>query len=150
MEIILSKSYEINNLVSRTGQFSSTEFPVIVNDFINEFREVAVKNGELVISTTKAVQIVNDEQILSVEIYLPILYRIPIKKPYTYKNKLKLCNALYAKVEDVSKLHDAMMETNQYIVDKNIQPITSAYLIQTKQNSCPCVEIYIGINPNIL
>lgn len=150
MEILLSRNYEINNLITRSGRFSSIEFPQIVDDLINEYKEYAINNGELIISTTKSIEIIDQMQILDVEVLLPVLYKLPVKTPYSYKSSIKLYNALYAKINDISKLQDAILETNQYIVKNNYQPITSAYLIQSKQNNNPCVEIYIGLNPNII
>lgn len=150
MEVILNQSYEMNNLVSLTGSFNVTQFQKEIINIVNSFKDYAVNNGEYIITTTKSVQIVEGEQILEVEALLPVNYRIPVAEPYSYKNKIKIVNALYMKIDDVAKLQAALEYVNQYILEQRILPITSAYLVQTAQEGKPCTEIYIGINPNSL
>jgi hypothetical protein len=94
--------------------------------------------------------IIEGKQIIDVEVLLPIAYRIPDDTPYEFKERIKITNALYTKVEQVERLNDAMNEVNEYMVSNGLQPVTSAYLVQTKQEDKPVIELYIGINPNIL
>lgn len=114
------------------------------------FKAYGVNNGESVITTTRAMEVVNNEQILDVEILLPVTYRIPCDAPYEFKKSIKIANALYARENDVSNLQNALNDVNQYILDYKLQPITSAYLVQSKQENMLVTDIYIGINPNIL
>ena len=75
------------------------------------------------ITTTRTMEIVEEKQILDVEVLLPISYRLPIKQPYVFKEKVEITNALYAKVEQVEKLNEAMNEVNQYILSNGLQPV---------------------------
>lgn len=150
MDIIQGKNYEINNLISKSGKFTAIEFQNTLINMANVYKNFSIANGDYIITSTKALEVVNGEQILDVEILMPVTYRMPVEETYTFKSKLKLTNALYKKVIDITKLQDTLNMMNQYIIEKKLQPITSAYLIQTKQNNQPCIEIYIGINPNIL
>ena len=117
---------------------------------VKEFKDYSQKNNESVITTTRAVEEVDNEQILDVEMLLPISCCIPVENPYIYKEKIKITNALYAKVEQVEKINEAMNEVNQYIISNGLQPLTSAYIVQTKEGDKLMSEIYIGLNPNIL
>jgi hypothetical protein len=150
MEIILNQSYEINNLVTQSGKFTVADFQKALMKLSNAYKDYANNNDECVITTTRSLEIVDGEQILDVEILFPITYRIAVEDSYLFKSKIKITNALYAKVEDVTKFQETLNGVNQYIIDNKMQPITSAYLVQTKQENKPCIEIYIGINPNIL
>lgn len=150
MEIVLNQSFEMDALVSKSGKFNVMNFQKALMDMIAAFKDYARSNGECLITTTKALEMVNGEQIMDVEMLIPINYRIPMDAPYQYKEKLKITNALYTKVTDVAQLQNTLNEINQYIADNNMQPITSAYLVQSKQENQPCVEVYIGLNPNIL
>lgn len=150
MDIIQEQSYEINNLVTQSGRFSAAEFQKALVEMVNVYKDFAVENGEFMITTTKSLEVIYGEQIMEVEFLLPVSYRIPVGEPYTFKNKLKLSNCLYAKVTDLTQLQETLNMVNQYILDNKMQPITSAYLVQTKQDNKPCIEVYIGINPNSL
>ncbi len=150
MEITKEQSFEMNNLISKSGKFKVMEFQKALMEMVNAYKDFAVGNGEYMITTTKAIEVVDGEQVMDVEILMPVSYRMPVEEPYVFKNKLKLNHALYAKVTDITKLQDTMNEVNQYILEQKLQPLTSAYLIQTKQENQPCIELYIGINPNVL
>lgn len=150
MEIIQEQSYEINNLISRTGKFTLPEFQKTLIEMVNTYKDFSIANGDYVITTTKAVEMKEGVQVMDVEILMPVNYRMPVDAPYMFKSTLRLTNALYSKVTEVAMLQDNINQINQYIQDQKLIPITSMYLVQTKQNNQLCIEIYVGINPNIL
>ena len=41
---------------------------------VNSYKDYAANNGEYVITTTKSLEVVNGEQIMDVEILLPVSY----------------------------------------------------------------------------
>jgi hypothetical protein len=150
MEIMLQKNFEISNLVLLSGRFSPNEFQEAVKNIVSSHKNYAVNNGEYIITTTKSIEVVNGEQILDVEVLLPVLNNLPIEPPFKYKESIKITNALYTEVENIMELQDAMNEVNRYIVNNQLQPITTAYLVQKNKDKKPNVEIYIGLNPNIV
>jgi SPX domain protein involved in polyphosphate accumulation len=150
MDILLNQEFRTENLVCQSGKFSTDEFQKVIQDIVMKYRDYTDSSNECFITTTKTAEFIEGRQIIDVEVLLPISYRIPIEKPYSYKDEIKITNALYAKIEQVEKLHEALNEINEYIVSKGLQPVTSAYLVQTKQMDKAITEIYIGINPNIL
>ena len=150
MNILIEQAYEIDNIISRSGKFTMVEFQGALMDTVKEFKEYATNKGESVITTTRSVEVVDNQQILDVEILFSVNYRVPCKEPYEFKKKIKIVNALYAREDDISKLQDTLNQINQYILDNKLQPITSAYLVQSKLNNKMITDIYIGMNPNIL
>ena len=150
MNILLNQEIEINNLISQSGKFSTDELQKAIQNMIFNFKDYADRSKECMITVTRAVEVVEEKQILDMEVLLPISCRIPVEKPYVFKEKIKIINALYTRIEQIDMLNKAMNEVNQYIVSNGLQPITSAYVIQTKQEDRPRAEIYIGLNPNIL
>lgn len=150
MNIILNQELEFSNLVSHIGKFSTDEFQKFIGEIIMSYKDYTDISNECLITTTKAVEIIEGKQLLDVEILLPISHRINVQKPYGFKEKIRILNALYTKVEQAEKLNEAMNEVNQYIVSNGLQPVTSAYIVQTKQGNKAMFEIYIGLNPNIL
>lgn len=150
MEIIQEQTYEINNLVTKSGKYKVSEFQKALVDMVNTFKDFSIANGDYMITATKAVEVIDGEQVMDIELLMPVSYRMPVDEPYAFKNKLKLTNALYIKLTDITKLQDTLNMMNQHIIDQKLQPVTAAYLVQTKQENQPCVEVYIGINPNVL
>ena len=149
MIILLTKAL-VNNLVSRSDKFFTDEFQKVIQDIIMKYKDFGDTTNECLITTTKTMKIVEGKQILDVEVLVPISYRIPVENPYVFKEKIRITNALYAKVEHIEKLNEAMNEVNGYIISNRLQPVTSAYIVQTKQDDKLIAEIYIGINSNIL
>lgn len=150
LDFKLQQTYEISNLVSLSNKYIVNEFQTALFGLVNNYKDYAPNNGECIITTTKSIEEINSEQVIDVEILLPVSYRIPVEEPYIFKKNIKITNALYTKVEDVIKIQEALNEVNQYIIDNTLQPITSAYLVQTKQDNKTFIEIYVGLNPNIL
>lgn len=148
--MFLERTYEEFNLVTVSGKYTINDFNKLVQNTIALFRPYAKNTIEHLITTTKAVEVINNEQILDVEILFPVSSKIEVQKPYVYKDKIKITNALYLKVNDITKLQEAMNRINQYVIEEKIQPITTAYLVQTTEEGKPVVEIYMGINPNII
>ena len=150
MEILTGQSYEMDNLVSRSGKFTVNEFEVIGKEMSTTFKDDSINNGEYVITTTRAIE--DENRIMDVESLLPVNERMEVEEPYVFKDKIKIVNALYIKVTDINLLQEAMNKMNKYIMAYKLLPVSSAYLVQTKQgeSELPCTEIYIGISPNIL
>ncbi len=150
MEIMLNQQYEMNNLITRSGRLTVTEFQKNLMEMASSYKDFAINNGEYIITTTKAVEFIGGEQLMDVELLMPISYRMPVEEPYQWKDKVRITNALYVKVTDPALLQETLNQVNEYIAENRLQPITSAYLVQTKQDNMPCIEVYVGINPNVL
>ncbi|HHV09334.1 MAG TPA: hypothetical protein GXX75_03520 [Clostridiales bacterium] len=150
MEVILNQEYEMNHLITRSGRFTVAEFQKNLMEMANSYKDFAVNNGEYMITTTKAVEFIAGEQVMDVEILMPVDYRMPVEEPYQFKEKVRLVNALYVKVTDPALLQETLNQVNGYITENKLQPITPAYLVQTKQDSKSCIEVYVGMNPNVL
>lgn len=150
MKIDLKQTFDMNNCISHSGRFTTSEFQQAVSNLLKNYKNYALNNGDYLITTTKSIEIINNEQILDVEILLPVSYRISVLEPYIFKEKIHITNALYSIVKDFAKLTDAINEVNQYIIENKLQAITPSYLVQTKQNNESQIEIYIGLTPNIL
>lgn len=150
MDIILNQEYEITNLITHSGRFTVAEFQKNLMEMASSYKDFAVNNGEYMITTTKTVEFIAGEQVMDVEMLMPLSYRMPVEGPYQFKDKVRLTNALYVKVTDPALLQDTLNQVNEYIMENKLQPITSAYLIQTKQDNKPCIEVYVGMNPNLL
>lgn len=150
MNILLEKKYEESNLIAISGKYNLNSFNQLVQDTLRIFKPYSKYSQEYIITTTKSLEVVNNEQIIDVEILFPISHRIQVQEPYIFKEQIRITNALYLKLDDIAKLQDAMNKINQYVIEKKLQPITSAYLVQSMEEGKPAIEIYMGISPNVL
>ncbi|MDF2870920.1 MAG: AraC family transcriptional regulator [Anaerocolumna sp.] len=150
MDIILNQKYEISDLISYSGRFTATEFQKKIIEMVNNYKDIALRSGEYMITVTKSVEFVNGEQVMDVEILLPVNCRITATHPYRFKDKLRLTNALLVNVTKLSYLQETLEQVDSYIMEHKLKPITSAYLVQTKRDNLAVIDIYVGINPNIL
>lgn len=146
MNILLNQEFKRDNLVYQSGKYSTDEFQKVIQDMIMNFKDYAVVSNECLITTTKSVEIVDGKQIIDVEVLLPISCRVSVGEPYKFKERFIITNALNTKVEKAEELSEVMNEVNTYIISNGLQPITSAYLVQTKQMNKLVTELYIGIN----
>jgi hypothetical protein len=149
--ITLGKRFEAENFVSLRKKVNQLELQQVIMGMASQFKEHNLTENEYLITTTFSVEIINGEQIMDVEVLLPLKEAIKVEAPFVFKDKIRIENALYSKLEeDISQLNSHLEKVNSYIVENRLQPITSAYLIQSKQGSSVGIEVYIGLSPNIL
>ena len=53
MNILLNQEFEINNVISQSGEFSTDEFQKIIQDMIMKYKDYADSSNEYMITTTK-------------------------------------------------------------------------------------------------
>ena len=92
---------------------------------------------------------------IDVELFAPIDKHVENIDKYSYKEKLKIVNAVVVSYKgNPSGLQMACNELNQYIVENKLQPITVGYNVTKYIESCNLenaeIDVYVGINPNIL
>lgn len=92
---------------------------------------------------------------MDIEILLPINKKVEDSVQYTYKEKLKIVNAIVAKHRgNAAELQNTCNELNQYIVEHQLIPITAGYNVTRKVNPANPqdteIDVYVGISPNIL
>ncbi len=100
MNLKLNQQFVIEKLVGQKGKFTQERFQQILVELINKYKEVAVDNGERIVTTTKSIEVIGGEQILDAEVLLPLKEEIFVEEPYEYKKCIKITNALYARLED--------------------------------------------------
>ncbi len=92
---------------------------------------------------------------IDVELLFPIDKEIPAKDGFVFKKMLKITNAAVAGYKGhPSGFQSACNDLNQYISEHQLQPITVGYNVTKKTDMLNLenteIEVYVGINPNIL
>lgn len=149
MNILENQVLEIENLISFRGKISNFEMNAMSAEMKNEIEKFgAVIIGEPITATFEV-----NTQGLDVEILLPINKKIECNGRFVYKEKLKIINAVKASyIGNASGLDDACNILNEYIREKRLRPITVGYNVLRDMSNINeiKVDIYVGIDPNIL
>ena len=92
---------------------------------------------------------------IDVELLLQVNSIIPSSEKFVYKDCIKIVNALVAVYKgNPIGLQDAVVQLNTFISEHKLQPITVGYNVTKNVDlSNPDnteVDVYVGINPNIL
>ena len=151
IEIKTEQIFEMHNVLSFRGKLTENEVEQIGRDMELQIATMNAKRiGNPVMATFKI-----DGHIRDVEIIIPIDKKVDNIGEYIFKDKIKIVNALMLSYKgNPNGLNEACNELNKYIVDNNLQPITVGYNVTKKIDPFDInnseVDVYVGINPNIL
>lgn len=124
-----------------------------LNSFINQNNLTIV--GPKISTTYSINQTMNPT--MDIEILIPIDKSFKDNEKFKFKPELKLVNAIkYVYKGNPKNLNNSIVQIQNYIEAKNLIPITSLYTINMfeaknlQDMNKFSVELYLGINPNIL
>lgn len=151
IEIKEKQELSVKNLLSFRGKVNQAQLEAINKDMQNTIVKLGAKPMGNAITATFAIE--NDK--MDVEILAPIDKHVESVGDYIYKEQLHIVNALKAVYEGhPTGLQGAIESLNQYMIDKRMQPITAGYNVTKKIDMLAPentkIEVYVGINPNIL
>ncbi len=92
---------------------------------------------------------------VDIELLIPLDKSVASTDAYIYKDQIKIVNAVVASYKgNPIGLRDACNSLNQYIIEHEMQPITIGYNVTRKMDMINPdnteIDVYVGINPNIL
>lgn|SRR5574344_354612 len=151
LEIKDKQELKIKNIISYRGKINHEELENIGKDMENYIQNSGAKSvGRLITATYSS-----EGNIIDIEILIPIDIKIESTDKYIFKEQLQIVNAVVASYKGHPKeLYKAIDELNHYIIKNNLTPITVGYNVTKKLDVIDPrnaeIEIYVGINPNIL
>ena len=151
LEILENQTLEVENLVSFRGSLTQAELEEIGQDLETAVNEAGAKRVGNPMTATYGV----DGNRMDIEILLPVDKKIQVTGKYTYKDRIKIVNAVVAKyVGNPAGLQEACNELNQYIMEHKLSPITVGYNVTKNINPMNMeeteIDVYVGISPNVL
>lgn len=151
LEILEGQTLEAEKLVSFRGSISQAELEEIGKKLEAVVNQAGAKRVGNPITATYGV----DGNTMDIEILLPVDKKVDVTNKYTYKEKIKIVNAVAAKYTgNPSGLQEACNELNNYIVEKKLMPVTVGYNVPKKIDPLNMeqseMEVYVGISQNIL
>ena len=154
-EILQNQTYEMENVLSRRGNFSQAELQTELQKIGVLLKELVVeKNGSIVTATFS---IEPTSGVMDIEVLVPLNKAVALPEGYTLKPAFKLTNAVKVRhAGNPALLQKSADELNAYIQTNALTPITVGYNVTVKEPTSPedienmIIDMYAGISPNIL
>lgn len=148
IKITTNTTLELHNLFSYRGMIQKSDIDILALELKEKIKSLgAMETGEPIVATY-----FTDDESAEVEMLFPVNKEISSGPNMTYKQKVKIVNAVKLSYNgNFAGLDDACEKLNDYISKNKLQPITASYSISKiydKLTDKVETEIYIGINPN--
>lgn len=151
------KEIKLENVLSLRKKMTQEEINSEMMKIGKFLQDNGAKKAGSVVTATFAIETLNGQSVLDMEILIPLDKEIAVSGEYTFKPVFHIVNALYARHEgNPSTLQNTYNEMLAYINQNNLQQITAGYNVQVKDmlpGMSPddmIIDVYIGMNPNIM
>lgn len=152
--ILENQQLEVNNLISIRGKFKQDEIPAVMQKLKSYADMQGVRPVGGPISVTFAVEQTTEGMFTDTEIMMPVDGKAEGNEEFVCKEKLFLTNAVMLKYAgNPVMFQNACNELNAYIQEKGYMPITAGYTVTKGADQLTGMvemEVYVGINPNVL
>lgn len=150
-EIKENQEFELKNILSYRGKVCPNQMESLGKDMEAKINEVGAKRLNYPVTAIFGVE----GEKIDVEILMQVDRKIEDIGEYIFKEKIKIVNAVMICYKgDPKGLQKSCDELNQYILEKRLQPITAGYNVTQKIDPINIdnteINVYVGINPNIL
>ncbi|MBP3754098.1 MAG: hypothetical protein J6I66_04505 [Lachnospiraceae bacterium] len=141
----------IDNLICYRGIKRQDEIGLVVQEMETYIREVGARRiGDLITATHSI-----EGNGVDFEVFMPIDRRVDSSDTFAYKRQILIVNAVVASFKGYpAGFQEVYNQLNKYIAEHELKPITTGYVVSksTDKASSESVEIdiYVGINPNIV
>ena len=151
LEIKENQELNVANVLSYKGKVKQAELENVGKEMESYIQNVGAKRVGNPIVATYAIE----GATVDVELLMPIDMIINSKDKFVFKNQINIVNAVVAAYKGHPiGLQDTCNQLNQYIMEHKLQPITVGYNVTKKTDMLSPenteIDVYVGINPNIL
>lgn len=147
----------LENVLSFRGKVTQKEMQEEMIKIGQVLQSLGVQKNGPITTATYAVEQVGSEQLMDIEILIPLDKKVDLPKEYTLKPIIKIVNALSIRHEgNPGRLQETMNRLNEYIIEHKKQVITATYNVTVKdamnleELNEMIIDVYIGCNPCIM
>ncbi|MBM7615037.1 GyrI-like domain-containing protein [Alkaliphilus hydrothermalis] len=151
------KELKMENVLSLRKKMTQGDIQQEMMKIGKFFEENGIKKNGPVVTATFAVEEVNGQQLLDMEILVPMDREVQLTGEYVLKKEFHLVNAVYARHQgNPNLLQSTYNEVMKYINENRLHQITMGYNVNVNEPQTieemdgMIVDIYIGVNPSIL
>ncbi len=157
MLILEGQTLEMYNVLSYRAKLTQQQMAMKIKELDEKLREKGVKRTANPVTTTYSVEEGIHGPIMDVEFLLPLDQKVTLPEGCVWKSHFLLTNALVARhTGNPDNIQLTINALNAYMAEQHLIPITSGYNVTVKGAKTSLelnemiVDIYVGINPNIL
>lgn len=147
----------LQNVLSFRGKVTQRQMQEEMMKIGQVLQSLGVQKNGPITTATYAVEQVGTEQLMDIEILVPLDKRVGLPKEYTLKPIIKIVNALSIRHEGhPGKLQETINELNEYIIEHAKQVITATYNVTVKdavkQEDLDemIIDVYVGCSACIV
>ncbi len=152
-----NKQLKMENVLSLRKKMTQMQLQQEMTKIGEFLQQQSVKKSGYIVTATFSVEIQGSQQLMDVEILVPLDRKIELPEEYTFKPVFNLVNALSIRYEGSPvNFQSAINQLNEYIQANNQQVITATYNVMVKEATSEddmndmIIDVYVGVNPSIL
>lgn len=157
MDIKENQELIMKNVLSFRGKVTQYQMQQEIVKIGQTLQSLGVQKNGPIATATYTVEQIADEQVMDIEILVPLDRVVELPGEYHLKPLIKIVNALTIRHEGhPSRLEDTINKLNTYILKNKKQIITATYNVTVKnavrQNELDkmIIDVYVGCNPCIM
>lgn len=147
----------LENVLSFKGKVTQQQMEEEMVKIGQVLKKLDVQKDGPVTTAIYAIEQVGVEQLMDIEILIPLDKKIELPKEYTLKPTIKIVNALYIRHQGhPGKLQETINKLNEYILEHKKHVITATYNVtlrnamRQEELNDMIIDVYVGCNPCIL
>lgn len=151
------KELIMENVLSLRKKMSQKDIEIEMVKIGKWLEEKSVQKNGSIVTATYAIEQINDQLIMDMEILVPLNQKVELVGEYKLKSIIHLRNAIYVRYKGNPAFIDSTYNhLTKYMEQKNLQPITTAYnvnivdIVAGQSYEDMIVDVYIGVNPSVL
>ena len=155
--IVDNQTLVMRDVLTYRAKMTQQELNVAMNNIGKVIKENGANKNGCATTSTFAIEVVDNQQVMDIEVLVPLDKEITAPDGYVFKKQFKLTNAVKIRHEgNPSLMQNSANELMKYISDKGLTPITSGYNVTVKEPTSQAeidnmiIDIYVGVSPNIL
>ena len=157
MKILEEQELVLENVLSLRKRMTQQQMQAEMVKIGQVMQQLGVQKNGPITTATYAVEQVGNEQLMDIEIIVPLDKQVGLPKEYTLKPIIKIVNTLYVRHEGhSSRLQETINSLNEHIVKHKKQVITATYNVIVKDAmkqedlNNMIIDVYVGCNPCIV
>ena len=152
MEINQEEIYLVEQVITYRGKVNNKLLNNVMEQLFSAINDAGLKINGSTITAIHSIENDCGDQIIDIEIIVPINGVMTSTDEFIYKDKFEINNALmFRHIGDPQTMNTEMQEFTQYINDNDFKPVTPFYNVTVKTAQTPndvdevIIEVYVGL-----